>query len=55
MTHVVAVSNKLRDRAVRIVMDLGGLEAPDATALVEECEGSPAAALDLLARRSEES
>jgi len=55
MTHVMAVSNKLRVRAVRIVMDLGGLDEACATALVEECDGSPAAALDLFARRAAES
>jgi N-acetylmuramic acid 6-phosphate etherase len=50
MTHLVPASRKLRDRSVRIVMDLGAVDEARAARLVDACDGSAAAALDLLAR-----
>ena len=45
MSHVVPASDKLRQRARRIVMSLAGVCAADAARLLEECEGNTAAAI----------
>lgn len=56
MTHVSPGSSKLRGRAVRIVMELGGVDRDHARALLRTTEGSVEAALQMLetARRTGE-
>jgi N-acetylmuramic acid 6-phosphate etherase len=49
MTHLSPVSSKLRGRAVRMVMELGGIESEHARALLRESEGSVERALEKLA------
>jgi N-acetylmuramic acid 6-phosphate (MurNAc-6-P) etherase len=44
MTHVLPASEKLRDRSLRIVMELGGLAREEAEKLLAECEGDLAEA-----------
>ncbi len=46
MTHVTPVSNKLRGRAVRIVMEIAGVDRDCARALLRENEGSVERALE---------
>jgi N-acetylmuramic acid 6-phosphate etherase len=48
MTHMVPVSEKLRDRGLRIVMSLSGLDRDAAANLLAECEGNVAEATRLL-------
>lgn len=48
MTHVSPVSSKLRGRAARIVMELGGVDRERARELLRATEGSVEAALQLL-------
>ncbi len=48
MTHVSPVSSKLRGRAVRIVMEVGGIEREPARELLRRTEGSVEAALQIL-------
>jgi N-acetylmuramic acid 6-phosphate etherase len=45
MTHVTPVSNKLRARAVRIVMEVAGVDRVRARALLRESDGSVERAL----------
>ena len=45
MTHVRPASNKLRERAERIVMELGGVDQEQAARLLRESDGDAAAAL----------
>jgi N-acetylmuramic acid 6-phosphate etherase len=53
MTHMIPASDKLRDRGVRIVMQLGGLDREAAAKLLADCEGNVAEATRVLhARRS---
>jgi len=44
MTHLRPASEKLRDRALRIVMEVGGLDREGAEKLLAECDGSAAEA-----------
>jgi N-acetylmuramic acid 6-phosphate etherase len=44
MTHLVPSSDKLRDRGLRIVMAVGGLDRDAAAVLLAECQGSVAEA-----------
>jgi N-acetylmuramic acid 6-phosphate etherase len=46
MTHLIPASQKLRERAVRIVAATARLDKADAARLLEECGGSVAAALE---------
>lgn len=48
MTHVSPVSSKLRGRAVRIVMEVGGIEREPARELLRRTDGSVEAALQIL-------
>ena len=48
MTHVSPGSSKLRGRAVRIVMEVGGIERDTARELLRRTEGSVEAALQIL-------
>ncbi|MGH0031841.1 MAG: N-acetylmuramic acid 6-phosphate etherase [Myxococcota bacterium] len=50
MSSVQPASQKLRDRAVRILMSLGDLDREDAAKLLEECGGDVAAASRRLRR-----
>ncbi len=50
MTHVTPVSNKLRGRAVRIVMSLGEVDRKHARELLRQTDGCIEAALQLLRR-----
>mgnify|MGYP000393560914 CR=1 FL=1 len=53
MTHVSPVSSKLRERAVRILMELGGVDAERAQDLLRQTDGSVEQALDVIeAQRS---
>ena len=45
MTHVTPVSNKLRGRAMRIVMEVAGVDREQARALLRASEGSVEEAL----------
>ena len=51
MTNLVPASRKLERRAVRILMTLGGVDEPEARALLVDCSGSVSAALEVLRRR----
>jgi N-acetylmuramic acid 6-phosphate etherase len=44
MTHMLPASEKLRDRSLRIVMEVGGLAREEAEKLLAECEGDLAEA-----------
>ena len=46
MTHVAPVSNKLRGRAVRIVMDLSGVDFNSARGFLRETDGCVASAVE---------
>lgn len=48
MTHVSPVSSKLRERAVRILQELGGVDAKRAEALLRQTDGSVEAALAVI-------
>jgi N-acetylmuramic acid 6-phosphate etherase len=48
MTHVSPVSSKLRDRAVRILMELGGVDDTRAHALLRQTGGSVEQALGVI-------
>ena len=48
MTHVSPVSSKLRGRAVRIVMELGGIDRDRAREILRATEGSVELALEIL-------
>ena len=48
MTHVTPVSNKLRGRAVRILMEVAGIDRESARALLRESDGSVERALESL-------
>jgi N-acetylmuramic acid 6-phosphate etherase len=48
MTHVSPVSSKLRGRAVRIVMELGGVDRARAREVLRSTEGSVELALEIL-------
>jgi len=48
MTHMIPASDKLRDRGVRIVMSLGGLDRDAAAKLLADCEGNVAEATRVL-------
>ena len=48
MTHVSPVSNKLRDRAVRILMELGGVDDTRAHELLRQTGGSVEQALGVI-------
>jgi N-acetylmuramic acid 6-phosphate etherase len=50
MTHVTPVSNKLRSRAVRIVMEITGVDRARAQDLLNESDGSVERALALASR-----
>ncbi len=50
MTHVTPVSNKLRGRAVRIVMEITGVDRARARGLLRENEGSVERALEAAGR-----
>jgi N-acetylmuramic acid 6-phosphate etherase len=50
MTHVTPVSNKLRGRAVRIVMEITGVDSARARDLLRENEGSVERALEAAGR-----
>ena len=52
MTHISPVSSKLRGRAVRMVMELGGTDRETARDLLRTTEGSVEAALQILETRS---
>ena len=45
MTHMAPMSDKLRGRAVRIVMDLSGVDFDSARSLLRETEGCVASAV----------
>lgn len=49
MTHVSPVSSKLRERAVRILMELGGVDATRAHELLRQTDGSVEQALEVIA------
>jgi len=49
MTHVSPASSKLRGRALRMVMDLGGVGRDQARELLRQTEGSVEGALEVLA------
>jgi N-acetylmuramic acid 6-phosphate etherase len=51
MTHMIPASDKLRDRGVRIVMSLGGLDRDARGALLADCEGNVAEATHRLNAR----
>lgn len=44
MTHMLPASEKLRDRSLRIVMEVGGIAREEAEKLLAECEGDLAEA-----------
>ena len=48
MTNVTPVSNKLRGRAVRILMEVAGIDRESARALLRESDGSVERALESL-------
>jgi N-acetylmuramic acid 6-phosphate etherase len=48
MTHISPVSNKLRGRAVRIVMELGGVDRDRAREVLRTTQGSVELALEIL-------
>jgi len=48
MTHISPGSSKLRGRAVRIVMELGGVDRDRARDLLRTTEGSAEAALQMI-------
>ena len=48
MTHISPVSNKLRGRAVRIVMELGGVDRARAREVLRTTQGSVELALEIL-------
>jgi N-acetylmuramic acid 6-phosphate (MurNAc-6-P) etherase len=48
MTHISPVSSKLRGRAVRIVMELGGVDRDRAREILRTTEGSVELALEIL-------
>ena len=48
MTHISPVSSKLRGRAVRIVMELGGVDRDRAREVLRTTEGSVELALEIL-------
>jgi N-acetylmuramic acid 6-phosphate etherase len=48
MTHMIPASEKLRERGVRIVMSLGGLDRAAAAKLLADCEGNVAEATRIL-------
>jgi len=48
MTHIAPGSSKLRGRALRIVMELGGVERDHARDLLRRTEGSVEAALQII-------
>jgi len=48
MTHVSPASSKLRGRAMRILMELGGIDRDRARALLRQTEGSVELALEIL-------
>lgn len=50
MTHVTPVSNKLRGRAVRIVMQVGGVDRDEARRALRETDGCVQSALETLRR-----
>jgi len=50
MTHISPVSSKLRGRAVRIVMELGGVDRDRARGILRTTEGSVELALEILDR-----
>lgn len=50
MTHLRPASNKLRDRAERIVMALGGVDREEAARLLHASDGDVAAAIALTSR-----
>jgi N-acetylmuramic acid 6-phosphate etherase len=53
MTHMIPASDKLRDRGVRIVMSLGGIDRDAAAKILADCEGNVAEATRILhAQRS---
>jgi N-acetylmuramic acid 6-phosphate etherase len=52
MTNMLPVSEKLRERGVRIVSELAGVDAATAAALLESADGNAAQALELARRRS---
>jgi N-acetylmuramic acid 6-phosphate etherase len=52
MSHVAATNDKLRARALRMVMELGGVDEPTARAALEAEGHSPERALSRLAMRS---
>ncbi|MEM7413262.1 MAG: N-acetylmuramic acid 6-phosphate etherase [Myxococcota bacterium] len=49
MTHLTPASEKLRDRGIRIVMALGGLDRESASELLADCDGNVAEASRRLA------
>jgi N-acetylmuramic acid 6-phosphate etherase len=49
MTHLVPASEKLRERARRLVVALGGVEEAEAARLLDACDGDTAAAIALAA------
>jgi N-acetylmuramic acid 6-phosphate (MurNAc-6-P) etherase len=51
MTHMNPASEKLRERGLRIVMTLGGLDRDAAAKLLGECEGNLAEATRALQLR----
>ena len=44
MAHLMPASDKLRDRALRIIMSLGDMDRAHALALLDRCEGDVAEA-----------
>ena len=48
MTHVSPASNKLRGRAVRMLMELGGIGRQQARELLRRSDGSVERALEML-------
>jgi N-acetylmuramic acid 6-phosphate etherase len=50
MTHVTPVSNKLRGRAVRIVMQVAGVERNEARRLLRESDGCVETAIAMVRR-----
>jgi N-acetylmuramic acid 6-phosphate etherase len=52
MSHLVPTSQKLRERAIRILESTTRLNEQQATQLLDECGGSVADALASLQRRS---
>jgi N-acetylmuramic acid 6-phosphate etherase len=52
MTNMRPASEKLRERGIRIVSELGGVDAATAAVLLESSNGNAAQALELARRRS---